>query len=225
MEQLFEKLQSFKSHAYGNVVEVSEDFSEVASNNSELEAINLVLQVIEKTKTIDPHQEFYYGTAINYPFETNNFTMSRYSDGSFPIWYGSTDTETTIYETAYHMLTDESSIEPVEKDSIIYRDRVIYTVYCDAILIDLIGKQKNYPDLISNSYTYTQDIGKQIHQQGHPGLISPSARYNGNNLDIFRKEVLSNPKPKLHLSYELNLKSSEIAILFEDAKYNRIIKF
>jgi len=225
MEQLFERLALFRDQTYRNVVKVTEDFSDVTDNDLELEAIELVLGFVGRTKTIDPQKEFYYTTAIGYPFETDDYTVSRFSDGSFPVWYSSVESDTTVYETAYHMLVDENAVEHAEGDNIIYRDRLIYSVYCDAMLVDFVGKEKQYPDLTSNTYDFTQSVGQKIHEQELPGLITPSARCKGSNLNVFKKTVLSRPVPTWHLSYELNIKTNEVKIQFHSSKKRILIKF
>src|SRR5690625_302527 len=45
-------------------------------------------------------EESAYYHAIRYPFR--NWAPSRYSDGSYGVWYGADTFVTTIHETAYH---------------------------------------------------------------------------------------------------------------------------
>lgn len=225
MQQIIERLKLFSDQAYRNIVKVTKDFSDVSDDKVELEAIDLVLGLVGKTKTMDPKEEFHYTAAIGYPFETDHYAASRFCDGSFSVWYGSIESETTIYETAYHMLIDENAVEHAPDDNIIYRDRIIYTAFCKSILIDVTGKEKQFPDLISNNYHFTQNLGKQIQEQGLPGILSPSARYTGTNLNIFKESVLSNPKPQTQLSYALNLETSEIVVEIDGQKKNLSIKF
>lgn len=224
MDNLFEHIISYNNNAYRNVVEVTPNLDELVDNSLDAEAINLVLSMVGDSRTVDPLTEFYYTTSIGYPFETDHFSTSRFSDGTYPVWYGSTETETTVYETAYHMLQDESSIIDNEEYHIIYRDRVIYSTHCEAILVDLCGKEEEYPDLVSNDYSHTQQIGKKLQSQGHPGLLSRSARCEGKNINIFKKRVLSQPKVITQLHYMIDLKKKVVQVE-GDSQLERIIEF
>ncbi len=118
------------------------------------------------------------------------------------MWYGSLDEETTIYESVYHFMQGENAVEGSEE--IVLRHRALYQVYCEAVLIDLVGKEKEFPELISHDHSFTQSIGKRLNFQGHPGLLSPSARCSGINVNIFNIKVLINPKLHNDLTYQYN---------------------
>lgn len=83
-----------------------------------------------------------------------------------------------------------------EYDKPIKTRRSVYSVTCEAILIDFRNQSTSVPELIEkdlNSYAKTQPLGKQIHDQGIPGIISPSARHaSGDNIIIYRPDILSN---------------------------------
>jgi hypothetical protein len=67
--------------------------------------------------------------------------------------------------------------------------------------------------LISDDYSFTQQIGCRIQQEGHPGLIAPSARYkSGSNVVIFNKSVLENPRVKCYLTYKLDPKERKVIV-------------
>ncbi|BBO80868.1 hypothetical protein DSCO28_14340 [Desulfosarcina ovata subsp. sediminis] len=136
---------------------------------------------------------------INVPFERDTFFPTRYSDGSFAAWYGSIEPATTVYETAYHMIRAELALEGM--DHPVVRERSIYQVHCNALAIDLRGKQDEFPQLISNSYDFTHQIGARLKQEGHPAAVVPSARCKGDNVVVFNRIVLANPRHHTHLQY------------------------
>ena len=54
-----------------------------------------------RTPLIDrPFEDAEWFNAIAWPFK--NWQASRFSDGTFGVWYGSESVETTVYESAYH---------------------------------------------------------------------------------------------------------------------------
>jgi len=163
---------------------------------------------VESKVTQDVFQHY----AIDYVFARKKSLATRYSDGSYPIWYGSTDINTSLHESMYHWhrtyilaprfnLTETDNIKSL---------RTVFTLTCRAALIDLRNKAKNDEKLIDpnpSSYSYTQKIGARIKKEGHPGLITLSARNNnGENIVVFNKNILSNPSHYKNYLFEYDIK-------------------
>lgn len=147
---------------------------------------------------------------IYMPFERDTIFPTRYSDGSFPVWYGSLQPETTVHETAYHMMRAELALEGVERP--IIRERSIYRIHCKALAIDLRGKQIDFPQLISDGYDFTHQIGQRLKQEGHPAAIAPSARCEGDNMVVFNRIVLKTPRHHAFLQYIFDPKQMAVTI-------------
>jgi hypothetical protein len=78
-------------------------------------------------------------------------------------------------------------------------------VRCDALLIDLRGREIAEPRLVDRaSYAYTQPLGAYLQAQGTNGLLVKSARCEGVNAPIFRPAVLSQVRDLCHLTYIMN---------------------
>jgi len=149
---------------------------------------------------------FDYGTVISYTFDSAHWQATRFSDGSrYGVWYGSLQIETTVYETAWHwyrFVLDSYA----DEDREITSERRVFDVRCDALLIDLRGRQTANPDLVSRtSYAFTQQVGRYIHEQALNGLLTPSARCDGINAAVFKPERLSNVRDRTFLTYRLNV--------------------
>jgi hypothetical protein len=146
-----------------------------------------------------------YGTAITYSFDTAHWQASRFSDATrYGVWYGSLELETTVYETAWHWSRFVQDAFPAE-DREIRTERRVFDVHCDAILIDLRGKARRHPELVSRTtYAFCQEVGRYVHDQGLNGLLTRSARCDGTNAALFRPERLSNVRDKLFLTYRYN---------------------
>lgn len=134
----------------------------------------------------------------------SHWQTSRFSDGSFGVWYGSESVETTVYESAYHWYRDLLSDAGFEQMAVI-AERKVYWVACDAALLDFRQAAERQPDLLHLSdYTFCQAVGSRIHREGHPGLLTQSVRRPaGENLAIFNPAVLSNPRHNCQLTYRL----------------------
>ena len=152
---------------------------------------------------------FDYGTVITYPFLPQNWQATRFSDG---VWYGSLELETTVYESGYHWHRFVTDSFPSEDREIVGERRVL-DVRCNAILLDLRGKEKRAPRLTDrNDYGYTQGLGRYLKAQSQNGLLARSARSDGENAALLRPEILSDVREKCFLMYRMNPAGDEISV-------------
>lgn len=153
-----------------------------------------VLPIIDR-----PFEEAAWNDAINSPYR--HWQRSRYSDGGFGVWYGADCIETSVHETAHHwregFLRDAAMMQPG-----IRVERTVYQVHCDAALLDLRPIVARVPALVDRvDYSFTQQIGARLHHEGHPGLLTRSARCDGDVYPVFNRMLLSSPRQLCHLSY------------------------
>lgn len=150
-----------------------------------------------------PFEEAEWCNAIGWPFQ--HWQGSRYSDGSFGVWYGADSVEATVHETAYHwyhgLLLDAEGFT----GEAVAIERKVYNVACDALLLDLRPCIEEFPALLHKyDYAYTQQVGARLRREGHPGLLAPSVRYRtGLNYVVFNHAVLSKPRVNCLLTYRL----------------------
>lgn len=196
---------------------VSEDLFDDLTDDPEAWQAAQLLEMETKPKLFNSHQpvidrpfeEAEWNAAIGYPFL--NSSQSRFSDGSFGVWYGADSIETTVYETVYHwqntLLDDAGFNKPG-----VEIQRKIYMVQCDSLLIDLRPEIKSHPELLHpTDYSTTQSIGRKLHREGHPGLITNSARIrHGDVYAIFTPKVLSNPAHTCYLTYRTTATGVEV---------------
>ena len=155
------------------------------------------------TPIIDrPFEDAEWFNAIIWPF--SHWQASRFSDGTYGVWYGSESVETTVYESAYHWYRGLLSDAGFERMTVI-AERKVYSVACNAALLDLRNAVDKHPDLLHPSdYAFCQTVGSRIHREGHPGLLTPSVRRpGGENVAIFNPDVLSNPRDNCQMTYRL----------------------
>ncbi len=150
-----------------------------------------------------PFEEAAWFNAIGWPFQ--HWQSSRYSDGSFGVWYGADTVLATVYETAYHwyhsLLLDA---EGFTREAVAI-ERKVYNVACRALILDLRPRVEEFPALLHRTdYAFTQQVGARLQREGHPGLVAPSVRYpEGLSYVVFNHAVLSNPRVNCMLTYRL----------------------
>ena len=215
MNDLFSRLRIADIHqdVIRNIVSIrdSQDLFDDLSNDAEDWA--LAQQVEDEAKPPvyrsgtpiihRPFEDAQWFNAIAWPFK--HWQSSRFSDGSYGVWYGCHSVEATLYESAYHWYRGLLCDAGFEKDSVI-GERKLYTVTCDAALLDFRGLGIDYPALLHKSdYSFAQSVGARIHREGHPGLVVQSARYfEGENYVVFNPDVLSNPQFNCQLTYRVD---------------------
>lgn len=157
-----------------------------------------------KTPIIDrPFEDANWLNAIHWPFKNNQ--QSRFSDGTFGVWYGSETIETTVYESAFHWYSGLLNDAGFERE-VVVSERKIYSVACAASLLDCRKAVSAFPELLHPSdYSFTHSVGARIHHEGHPGLLIQSVRRpDGENVAVFNPAVLSKPRVIGDLTYKLN---------------------
>lgn len=217
MQDLLTTNRDFDGDIFRNIVSLRKTENLFDDLTDDPELLNIAVAAEMRVKQASPpgviERGFHYSVAIAYPFETDKALATRYSNSEIKTWYGSLDLKTTVYETAFHSLKAELGIEGAS-DEIIIRERAVYNVHCRALLIDLVNKQKRYPDLVAQDYHFTQQLGFRIASEGHPGLLAPSVRNkdNGINAVIFKERVLSNPRVQCYLTYSLDVKNRAVKV-------------
>lgn len=127
---------------------------------------------------------------LNAPFRPKRtlgktgFRVTRYSDGSFAVFYSALDAETAEAEVR-HWSTRAGR-------------RAWYQRFaCDftGSVKDLRPKRKAWPGLTHGSdYGLCNKLGVEAKKKSLDGLLAPSARCDGTNLPVFERSVLSNAR-------------------------------
>jgi len=214
MDSLFSVSREYRDDFHRDIVSLrkSEDlFDDINGGDPALSSLaqKMDMDIKANIPTGTIQRGFFYSAPLQYPFA--QVTASRYSDGTFGVLYGSLDLETTIYETVHHMIRYTLGIEGMSGE--IIRERAVYLIHCNAILLDLTSKDSEYPELLSDDYTFTQQIGRRVSSERHPGLLAPSARKpGGSNMVIFNPEVLNNDRINCYLLYRMNMERRVVSV-------------
>ena len=115
---------------------------------------------------------------------------TRFSDGSFPVFYSSLNSATAEAEIRHlfpRLCGDPSAPRPA------YYHRFSCTFR--GTEKDLRPKAAEWPLLVDkNDYKFCNQLGTEAIQSGLAGLVTPSARHDGANLPVFRRDAVSDPE-------------------------------
>ena len=121
----------------------------------------------------------------------NGFRVTRYSDGSFAVFYGALEEETALAEVRHHF-TNRVAGKP-DGERIAWYQRFV----CDfnGSVKDLRPKRNAWPDLTHGTdYGLCNRLGAEARDKSLHGLLAPSARCEGTTLPVFERSALSNAR-------------------------------
>ncbi len=161
-----------------------------------------------------PPEERLFGegcTAIMAAFTHLNPQGSRFSDGSYGVFYCARKRDTAIAETRHHAaLFMQASHEPPMR-----LQMRLYTVQAKGRAVDLRAASQAEPRIVDpDDYTYAQAIGRKLRADGTLGIVYPSVRHPGGTcLAALRTGLLSHC---LHAAYlEYNWDGAAMDAVFE----------
>jgi RES domain len=131
---------------------------------------------------------------------------SRFSDGTYGVFYCARERRTAIEETRYH-----SALFLADTNQAPLRQQMrLYTVSAQGDVIDLCDGRLQQaaldPEILSpSSYVAGQALGRAARAAGGRGIAYPSVRDNGGEcLAAFRTSLLRDCRHAAYLEYEWN---------------------
>jgi hypothetical protein len=135
--------------------------------------------------------------------ETSLFVFSqpswwggRFSDGSYGVWYGALEEETSIAETLYWSARFvepdlRNTKNPITRDRRLFQASLRHDCTADLRVCSAYREQLTDP----TDYTFCRQIGREAVAQKAGWLLSPSARYpTGTCVPVFTPEAIVSEK-------------------------------
>lgn len=124
---------------------------------------------------------------------------SRFSDGSYGVFYAAHDLDTALEETKYH----RSRFMRATTQPAMELDMRVYAVDLNGNIHDIRRLKNSLPRVYSrDSYATSQELGRSLRDLGSHGIVYDSVRRKGGQCAaVFRARVLSNCRQERHLSY------------------------
>lgn len=124
---------------------------------------------------------------------------SRFSDGSYGVFYAGAELPTAIAETQRHRARFMRATNQPRMEL----DMRVYSVDLDGQLHDIRGEQAALPAIYdADDYTGGQAFAVRLRGEGSSGIVYDSVRHAGGTCAaVFRPRCLSNPRQERHLCY------------------------
>lgn len=152
-----------------------------------------------------PAEERLFGpgsTCIMAAFTHLNPQGSRFSDGSYGVFYCARKRDTAIAETRHHSaLFMQATGEPPMR-----LQMRLYTVQARGEAVDLREASKRDPRIVDpDDYRHAQAIGRSLRAAGALGIVYPSVRHPGGEcLAALRTRIVKNCLHAAYLEYHWN---------------------
>lgn len=138
-------------------------------------------------------------TPIMAAFTHLNPEGSRFSDGSFGVFYAARALETAVAETRHHRAAFLSATDEPAQEI----DMRVYAADLEAELHDIrdLGESDSgYHD--PDSRALSRALAKELREDGSNGVVYRSVRHDGGECAaVFRPRLLSNCRQERHLCY------------------------
>ena len=127
---------------------------------------------------------------------------SRFSDGTYGVFYAANDLYTAIAETKHHRERFLSATAQARMEL----DMRVCLVNLDGNLHDLCGQKASQPLVYHNdNYAAGQHLARTLRAAGSNGIAYDSVRRAGGQcVAVFRPPLLSNARQERHLCYVWN---------------------
>jgi len=153
---------------------------------------------------VDPADRIYGAgsTPIMAAFTHSNPSGSRFSDGSYGVYYAGRDMHTAIAEVSHHM----ARFYLATKEGPLQTDMRAYFADVNADMQDIRGMQPALPDVYRpNDYSASQPYGATLRKANVMGIAYSSVRQlDGECLAIFRPVALSPATQGPHYRFDWN---------------------
>lgn len=124
---------------------------------------------------------------------------SRFTDGSYGLFYASREFETAVAETRHH----RERFMRATAQSRIDLDMRVYLLDLEGDLHDIRGRRREMPTIYhTESYAGSQHLAKTLRAEDSSGIAYDSVRHDGGECAaVFRPRLLGNVRQERHLCY------------------------
>lgn len=191
-----------KIFRFANLIKDSEALRALGLDPSNVETFSDYLTPYSANDLLDaPFQ-------IKPQIDKASFPQSRFSDGSWSVFYAALEQATTEAEIVHHYL--KPALGKPSQPRTVYFDRL--SCHYRGNTKDLRPKLSQWSKLVSNDHGFCQELGRKAIAEQLDGFFAPSARRdNGTTVPVFQRRALNNGKVLDRIAFSMNPQTGKIS--------------
>lgn len=221
IDDLKSKIVSFKGAAYRNIYTVSPSqslFDDLLDEDDFPVAQAWDIETAQIPKGSKTSRPIEYGNKHDslFVFKKINPGQTRFSDGTFGVWYGAIEEQTSLVETYFWLFKEVQPDLKSAKNGRIRKHRRMFLADLDHDrAINLTMFHKEFPDLTNPiNYEFCNRLGKFACENKVGMFSSPSAReHKGNCVPVFDPDAIKSDA--FQYDYYLTFEAESKTILIE----------
>ena len=168
------------------------------------------MQVFLVSRNISDNPEDLFDDVFKPKPQLHNVEPTRFSDGSYSVFYCSLEPETAQAEVRHPF--PKYAGNPTSPRTFYYSR---FSCRFDGSVKDLRPMHTDWPDLTHDSdYSFCNDLGAESVASDLDGLLTPSARRSdGTNLPVFKRRAISSPVVRGQVEMTLDPLSGDVTVI------------
>ena len=206
LESLLTQKHQLKLFRLSNRVPISQILEEQGIRGDEFNEMQGLLQYRGITDSSEDlcDAPFRTTTRLN---ENSSFT-TRFSDGTFPVFYSSLETETANAEKCHWFA--KLIGKPNKPRTAFY---LCFSCEFNGQAKDLRLKHTDWPKLTDDDYEFCNRLGTEAVKISLDGLFAPSARIaDGTNFPVFTRESIKNPQELMWIAVTYDPSTDKVSL-------------
>lgn len=144
------------------------------------------------------------------PFDLDHRSKSRYSDGTFSVFYASLEVETARTEVQHWLMVRlRAGAKPLPTTNYL-----MFRCSFRGKVKDLREMEDSWPDLVhEDDYEFCNRLGIEASKAGLDALVVPSARHKGGtNVPVFVRNSLCSPVRRQFVKFATDPDSDDVQV-------------
>ena len=187
LESLSTEKHQLKLFRLSQMLQISKNLEEQGIRG---DGLNEMRELLQNRGITGSSEDLCKAPFRNTRLNENTRFVTRFSDGTFPVFYSSLDVATAKAEISHHFA--KFAGKPSKPRTAYYS---CFSCDFEGQAKDLRLKQSDWPGLTDDDYQFCNRLGAEAVEISLDGLFTPSARItNGTNFPVFTEGSIRNPQ-------------------------------
>ena len=172
------------------------------------DGLNEMRELLQNRGITDSSEDLCKAQFRNTRLNENMRFVTRFSDGTFPVFYSSLEVATAKAEISHHFAKIAGN--PSKPRTAYYS---CFSCDFEGQAKDLRLKQFDWPELTDDDYQFCNRLGAEAVEISLDGLFTPSARItDGTNFPVFTERSIRNPLVTMKIAVTYDPSTEKVSL-------------